>query len=177
MIFVTVGSQLPFDRMIEAVDEVAPLLQGKQIIAQVFGMKYQPKNIQTLDYIHPKDFKNYVDSAELIISHAGTGTILSVAQMQKPLIVFPRLGKLKETRNNHQIDTCVRLEQITNLQVAYNKEQLAEKIRLYLAGKLPIMEKVPAHASTQMLDSIKNFIQPQKQEFIGNSPIRAKAGF
>ncbi len=163
MIFVTVGSQLPFDRMIEAVDEVAPLLQGKEIIAQVFGMKYKPRNIKTLDYIHPKDFKNYVDSAELIISHAGTGTILSVAQMEKPMIVFPRLGKLKETRNNHQIDTCIRMEEITKLQVAYNKEQLAEKIKLYLAGNLPIMEKVPAHASTQMLNSIRDFIQPQQK--------------
>lgn len=166
MIFVTVGSQLPFDRMIQAVDEVAPLLQGKEVIAQVFGMKYQPKNIRTLDYIEPKDFKNYVESAELIISHAGTGTILSVAQMEKPMIVFPRLGKLKETRNNHQIDTCVRLEQITKLQVAYDKKQLEEKIKLFLAGKLPIMDKIPAFASNQLLNSIRDFIQPEKEKYI-----------
>ncbi len=166
MIFVTVGSQLPFDRMIQAVDEVAPLLQGKEVIAQVFGMKYQPKNIKTLDYIAPKDFRSYVESAELIISHAGTGTILSVAQLQKPMIVFPRLGKLKETRNNHQIDTCVRLEQITKLQVAYDKEQLEEKIKLFLQGQLPVMDKVPAHASAQMLNSIRNFIQPKRHEII-----------
>src|SRR5688572_22887840 len=132
MIFVTVGSQLPFDRMIQAVDEVASLLKGQEIVAQVFGMKYQPKNIKTLDYIPPIDFKNYIESADLIISHAGTGTILSVSQLEKPMIVFPRSGKLKETRNDHQFATCRMLEKTTRLQVAYDKDQLEEKIQMFL---------------------------------------------
>jgi UDP-N-acetylglucosamine transferase subunit ALG13 len=163
MIFITVGSQLPFDRLIEAIDEIAPSLAGKEIIAQVFGMKYQPKNIKTLDYISPADFKGYIESAELIISHAGTGTILSVAQQQKPLIVFPRSGKLRETRNDHQLSTCRMLEKISKLQVAYDKAQLKEKINTFLRGELPVMEKVPAFASAQLLNSIKTFIEPDSQ--------------
>jgi UDP-N-acetylglucosamine transferase subunit ALG13 len=163
MIFVTVGSQLPFDRLIEALDEIAPTLQGKEIIAQVFGMKYQPKNIKTLDYISPSEFKGYIESSELVISHAGTGTILSVAQLEKPLIVFPRSGKLKETRNDHQLSTCRMLEKISKLQVAYDKDQLREKINTFLKGELPVMDKVPAFASAQLLNSIKAFIEPDKQ--------------
>ena len=33
MIFVTVGMQLPFDRLLQAVDEIAPRL-GKRVVAQ-----------------------------------------------------------------------------------------------------------------------------------------------
>lgn len=160
MIFVTVGSQLPFDRLVKAMDEIAPSLRGTRIVAQVFGMKYKPRHIQTLDYISPSDFKNYIGEADLVVSHAGTGTILSVAQMQKPLIVFPRLGKLRETRNNHQVSTCVMLEKISDLQVAYDAQQLKEKIDLFYAGKLPVMERVPAVASQQLLNSIRDFINP-----------------
>lgn len=166
MIFVTIGTQLPFDRMIEAVDEIAPLLKGKEIITQALGLKYQPKHLKTLDYISPADFKSYVDNAELIISHAGTGTILSVAQMEKPMIVFPRSGKLKETRNDHQMATCRKMEKISKLQVAYDKEQLRQKIESYLRGELPVMERVPAHASSQMLGSIRDFIEADKKMVI-----------
>jgi UDP-N-acetylglucosamine transferase subunit ALG13 len=165
MIFVTVGSQLPFDRLIKAVDELAPSFPGKEIIAQVFGMKYQPRHIRTLDYISPSEFKNYIQASELIISHAGTGTILSVSQLQKPLIVFPRLGKLRETRNDHQSATCRMLEKTSGLQVAYDERQLKEKIDAFLKGQLPVMQKVPAYASAQLLDSIRSFIQPE-QKFV-----------
>ncbi|HEX6916201.1 MAG TPA: glycosyltransferase [Chitinophagaceae bacterium] len=158
MIFVTVGSQLPFDRMIRAVDEVAAFYKDKEFIAQVFGMKYQPANIKTLDFISPVDFAGYIEAAELVISHAGTGTILSVSQMQKPLIVFPRLGKLKETRNDHQMSTCRMLEQSCGLQVAYDREQLKEKLDAFFANRLPIMEPVPPYASAQLLQSISGFI-------------------
>jgi UDP-N-acetylglucosamine transferase subunit ALG13 len=163
MIFVTVGSQLPFDRLIEAIDKIAPSIKGKEIVAQVFGMQYQPKNIKTLDYISPSEFKDYINNSELIISHAGTGTILSVAQLQKPLIVFPRLGKLRETRNDHQSATCRMLEKTSGLQVAYDEEQLKEKINAFLNNQLPVMEKITSFASGQLIGSIKNFIEPEKE--------------
>lgn len=162
MIFVTIGTQVPFDRFIKAVDELAPLLQGKEVIAQAFGLKYQAKNIKTLDYIPPGEFKDYINAAELVISHAGTGTILSVSQMEKPLIVFPRSGKLKETRNDHQFQTCRMFEKTCGLQVAYDEQQLKEKLLQYLRGELPVMEKIPPHASVELLDSLRSFIQPGK---------------
>jgi len=166
MIFVTVGSQLPFDRLIKAVDNIAASLNGKEIVAQVFGMKYQPKHIKTLDYISPKDFKDYINSSELVISHAGTGTFLAVPHLEKPLIVFPRSGKLKETRNDHQFATCRMLEKTNGLQVAYDEHQLKEKINSFLRGELPVMPKVPEFASTQLLNSIRSFIDPQPKFFI-----------
>lgn len=162
MIFVTVGSQLPFDRLIEAIDNIAPSLKDQEIIAQVFGMKYQPKNIKTLDYIAPADFKSYVERADLIISHAGTGTILSVAQMEKPMIVFPRLGKLKETRNDHQIATCRMMEKISRLQVAYDEKELKQKIDAFFRNELPLMEKISPYASKALINSISDFIEPVK---------------
>ncbi|RYZ22937.1 MAG: glycosyl transferase family 28 [Chitinophagaceae bacterium] len=161
MIFITVGAQLPFDRFIRAVDHIAPTLEGKEIVAQVFGMKYKPRHIRTLDYINPSDFKNYVRESELIISHAGTGTILSASEMQKPLIVFPRMGRLRETRNDHQMATCRMLEKTCGLQVAYNEAELAGKIQDYLDNKLPVMEPISPYAPQELINSIRDFISPR----------------
>jgi len=163
MIFVTTGTQVQFDRLIKAIDEIAPSLNGEEIIAQAFDMKYQVKNIKTLEYIAPADFKNYIEAADLIISHAGTGTILSVAQTEKPLIVFPRLGKLREARNDHQLDTCRMMEKICLLQVAYDEKQLKEKIDAYFRNELPVMDKVSPFASAALITSIRNFIEPHDQ--------------
>jgi UDP-N-acetylglucosamine transferase subunit ALG13 len=163
MIFVTIGTQVPFDRMIQAIDEIAAALPGKEFVVQALETQYQPKHIKVLDYIAPADFKNYIEAAELIISHAGTGTILSVSQLEKPLIVFPRLGKLKETRNDHQLATCRMLEKTTGLQVAYDEKQLKEKVDTYFRGELPVMAKMPQFASAQLLNSIRSFIEPEKE--------------
>lgn len=163
MIFVTIGSQVPFDRMIEAVDQIAPLLEGKEFVVQALASGYKAKHFKTIEYISPANFKHYVESAELVISHAGTGTILSVSQLEKPMIVFPRSGKLKETRNDHQMATCRMLEQTTKLQVAYDTKQLEEKIKLYLKGELPVMEKMRPFASDRLLNSIRDFIEPEKK--------------
>ncbi len=163
MIFITTGTQVQFDRLIQAMDEIAPSLHGQEIIAQAFDIKYQAKNIKTLEYIAPIDFKSYVDAADLIISHAGTGTILSVAQMEKPLIVFPRLGKLREARNDHQLATCRKMEEICLLQVAYDEVQLKEKIDAYFRGELPVMNRVSPYASAELLNNISDFIASEKR--------------
>jgi len=162
MIFVTVGSQLPFDRMIEAVDNVAAHFPEKEFIAQVFGMKYRPKHIKTLDFIPPAAFRGYVERSELVIAHAGTGTILSVGQLAKPQIVFPRLGHLRETRNDHQEATCRGLEPL-GLQVAWDEAQLLEKMQLFVKGALPVLDRIAPHASAGLLGSIRSFIHSEAE--------------
>ena len=105
MIFVTIGTQAPFDRFIRIIDELAPLLKEK-IIAQNFKGEYQVKNITTIDFLPPNEFNKLLNEARLIISHAGMGSIISAMSLQKPIIIFPRKASLGEHRNDHQIATA-----------------------------------------------------------------------
>ena len=86
MIFVTIGTQLPFDRLIRIIDNLAPQLD-EEIIAQVYKCGFTPKNIKTVDFFAPDEFNGPFDKARLIISHAGMGTILSALQKDKPIII------------------------------------------------------------------------------------------
>src|SRR5436190_2511423 len=127
MIFVTIGAQEPFDRLIKLVDEFAPQLKGIPIVAQISKSTYKVKNMKSFEFISPEEFEQYFQQATLLISHAGMGTIISALVNAKPLIVMPRLAKFGETRNDHQVATAQRFEALGYVNVAYNEEQLKQK--------------------------------------------------
>lgn len=165
MIFVTSGTQLPFDRFIKTVDEIAALYPFEKFLVQAIDRKHPIKstNITLANSLSPGEFTDAVNNAELVISHAGIGSIVSAAQSQKPLIVFPRFGKLKEHRNNHQVATCKALGQQFELNVATNAAELKGLMEKYFEGYLPLLPQIPAIASEQMLDSLRTFIEPEAE--------------
>lgn len=125
MIFVTVGTQIPFDRLIEAVDTLAPELGGEEVVAQTSGRgKYVPRNIRTVGFLDPAAFDELFDRARIIVAHAGMGTVISAIERHKPLIVMPRLAEFGEHRNDHQRATAVQLVKMGVCAVAENVDDL-----------------------------------------------------
>ena len=108
MIFVVTGTQLPFDRLIKMLDEIAPEL-NEEIVAQVNGSNYLPRYVNTIDILPPDEFDSIFSRARLIVAHAGIGTIISAMQNQKPIIIFPRIAALGEHRNEHQLATAAKM--------------------------------------------------------------------
>jgi UDP-N-acetylglucosamine transferase subunit ALG13 len=154
MIFVTIGTQIPFDRFIEAIDEIAVLI-NETIIVQTFKGKYQPKCVQTVNFLNPNDFKNFIDKARLIVSHAGMGSILSALEYEKPIIIFPRLASLGEHRNDHQIATAMKMNELGYVYVAYDKKQLKE---LMLNKDLKPLKTINKNTSSELMKSIVSSI-------------------
>lgn len=163
MIFVTIGSQEPFDRLIEAIDFIAPSF-NTSIVAQVFRSNYKTKNIRTVEFISPIEYNEQIKQADIIIAHAGMGTILSVLQLQKPLIVVPRLAKYHETRNNHQVATAIEFEKMGYLRVAYDRDELQKHIKDVFDNKITTSFKINGSASPQLIGSIKDFIENVGQQ-------------
>lgn len=154
MIFVTIGTQAPFDRFIKIVDEVAPQL-SEEIIAQVYKCGFEPKNIKTVNFLAPDEFNELFDKARLIVSHAGMGTILSALQKHKPIIIFPRIAALGEHRNEHQLATAEKFEELGSVYVAMNEEELKQ---LILRTDLKCLQEIGDSANEGLIRSIKDFI-------------------
>lgn len=97
-ILVTVGTTA-FDDLIENIDRLFGNDTEVKIVAQTSSSaKYTPKNI---DYFEFSDsFQSYIDSADLVITHAGAGSVYSMLEMGKRLIVVPNLTRA----DNHQIE-------------------------------------------------------------------------
>lgn len=156
VILVTVGMQLSFDRLIEAMDKLAPSLDLK-IIAQTGRGTYIPRNMETQACIGPRDFERLMEQAQLVVSHAGIGTLLTASRLSKPVVMLPRRAQLGEHRNDHQIATCKQLEKRPGIFVAFEETELPSAIK----RGLPYDASTPIAAKTasKLQLAIASFIE------------------
>ena len=154
MIFVTIGTQAPFDRFIRIIDELAPSI-NEDIIAQTYKGEYKAKNIKTREFLPPDKFNKLFNEARMIIAHAGMGTIISAMQQNKPIIVFPRIAALGEHRNEHQMATAKKMNQLGYVYVAFNEDELRE---LILKNNLKPLHLIGNQADKKLIDSVSRFI-------------------
>lgn len=131
MIFLTTGTQEPFDRLLRMVDDIAPLL-GEKIIAQSLPGKYHPVNFDVLPFISAKDFHKFCNESRCIVSHAGMGTILESIATGTPLVVVPRSAQSGEHRNDHQFSTVEKLPVNNLIKVVTDKDNLLGTIEDFL---------------------------------------------
>lgn len=157
MIYVTIGTQIPFDRLFEMLDRIAPELD-EEIYAQTLRGKYKPKHFKLVDFIEPDEFDKVFARARLIVAHAGMGTILSALHNSKPLIIVPRIASLGEHRNEHQTATALVMKEKKYAYVANNEEELRELLHKDLCP----LKKIGEFASESLIKSLKDFIDSNK---------------
>ena len=107
MIFVILGTQdKQFPRLLDAIQkqiDLGNIDKSEKIIVQAGSTKYKSKDMEIKDYIGVKKFEEYIKSADLIICHAGVGTILTSLKNDKKIIAAARLKKYGEHVNDHQL--------------------------------------------------------------------------
>lgn len=106
-ILVSVGaSEYGLDRLLKIIDELCDehVLDGNNIIAQLGSAQYKPRNYKYFKLIGRDEYEKYMDNADLIISHAGTGSVIPPLKLGKKVIVFPRREKYGEHLDDHQLE-------------------------------------------------------------------------
>ncbi|WP_176298259.1 glycosyltransferase [Vibrio sp. 05-20-BW147] len=136
MIFCTLGTQLPFDRLLKIVDDAAVKLPDIEFFAQIADSTYVPKNIRWEKEISESEYHSILAKSKLIIGHAGMGTIISALDYDIPLIMLPREFKLGEHRNDHQLATAKRFCTFKGITVLQPDDNLAFLIRSTLSNKV-----------------------------------------
>ena len=124
MIFATVGTQLPFDRLIRALDDWAKTHADVEVFAQIGRGGYEPRHMGWSHDLHPQEFRGRLEACEVIVAHAGMGTIISAVELGKRVIVMPRRAALGEHRNEHQLATIERLGHLQGLESVHDPESL-----------------------------------------------------
>ena len=173
MIFVTVGTQGQFDRLIRTVDEWAGLRGRTDVFAQTGPSDYRPKHICSKPFIDPTEFRKRVESANLVIAHAGMGSIITALELGKNIIVMPRRGDFGEHRNDHQIAIAKRFAEQGRIVVAVNEQELVET--LDQREVFHETERLGAQASPHLIVTIRTFIETGHIRF-GNRDVPAYAG-
>ncbi len=159
MIFVTVGNHFQgFERLLRRVDEMAPRVPY-EIVVQKGYSKYVPKNMKYFDFVPAKTAMEYIRNSDLVVSHAGMGTIILCKEYGTPVLIFPRREKFGEHVNDHQLEIAQVLEERgdKNTYVVYEENQLEQKIR-EVVGKRE-MATVENKGKENLIKTIKEFIE------------------
>lgn len=156
MIFITLGSQkFQFNRILIAVDELINqgIVRGP-VFAQIGASDYQPQNYSYKNYLSRDEFMEEMKKADIVLTHGGSGAIISALKNDKKIIAVPRLKKFNEHVDDHQLQIvnsfveskyimCLEdtrelsavLTQILNVKLKKfesNNEQFLENISYYL---------------------------------------------
>lgn len=129
MIFLTVGSALPFDRLVQMVDEIVPSLKLREpMFAQIGRGRYKPLHFEHIDFLHKAEFDKVFEQASLVISHAGIGTIGKALGARKPILVLPRQKAFGELVDDHQLLTAHKFEALGHILAFSNPEEFTAKM-------------------------------------------------
>ena len=156
MIFITVGTDQPFDRMLKTIDAWAAERGRTDLFAQIGAGAWQPRVIPFANFLSPPDFKERFQHASVIIGHAGMGTILTALGYGKPILVMPKRAFLGEQRNDHQLSTARHMMDLGNVTVAFDEAELREKLD-HLDTLIP-REKIAPVATGPLIDGLRSFI-------------------
>ncbi|MBT8154563.1 hypothetical protein KMP13_11760 [Epibacterium ulvae] len=137
MIFLTVGTQLPFDRLAQAMDDWCA--QNARTDIRVFGQlghlngdSYRPRHFEWAEKISPDTFNTRVKEARVVVGHAGMGSIITAMSFRKPTVIMPRRAHLGEHRNDHQYATMARFKSRSGIFAVEDSPMLAQRLDLLL---------------------------------------------
>lgn len=158
MILVTVGGQLPFDRLVEQVDRWAGAGGVFQVFAQIGKSDFVPSHMEYAKVLPNSEFNRHMEECDAIVAHAGMGTILTALEHRKPLLIFPRRAAQGETRNDHQVATARYFADRGLVRVAFDEEELERE----LSGlhDLRPVEGISPFASDELITRIRGFVFP-----------------
>ena len=156
MIFLTVGTQGSFDRLVRTVDAWARDT-GQNVFAQTGISSYRPSYIESKPFIEPAEFRRNVEQADLLVAHAGMGSIITALEFGKQVLVMPRLSRLGEHRNDHQVATARRLSELGLVAAAYDEAEL--RSRLDHLGSVQEVDRLKPVASSTLIETIRQFVE------------------
>ena len=157
MIFVTVGTEFPFDRLVRAMDAWAEANPETTVLAQIGTGSYEPRHMTWHRRMGRATYAEAVTAAEIVVAHAGIGSVVTAGEHGKPVVLLPRLARFGEQRNDHQLDTAARLGNRPGIRIAADEAELAACIAAARAdGAVEAMGKIAPEA---FLARLRDFVR------------------
>lgn len=152
MIFLIVGSQkFPFDRLITEVDRLnkAGVIKDN-VVAQIGVSGYVPETLDWVRFMDKERFDECIENSDLVITHAGEGSIMTGLLKKKKVIAVPRYARLGEHVSDHQLEIAralggqnyiINVEDISELGDVISNIDKTE-LREYSSGKDAIIKTI-----------------------------------
>lgn len=103
--FVSVGNATqPFNRLLAAVCELAASLPQPVFVQYGAAQDFHCQGCETAAFVDMPVFEQRVAAAELLILHAGAGSVIHAVRAGKVPVVMPRRARLGEHVDDHQLE-------------------------------------------------------------------------
>lgn len=152
-VFVTIGTQEPFDRLIRLVDNWAMSQNNIVFFAQIGDSNFVPNHIDYNYFLEKREFDKILKNSDLIVAHAGIGSIITALRNGKPILTLPRRAKFKEHRNDHQIATTKALSKLGYIYPIYTEKEIINALDNF--NRIKVKKKIGEFASQELIDYLK----------------------
>lgn len=137
MVLVTLGTQdQKFYRLLDAIEKSN--IKDKIIVQAGGSADYKSNKMEIFKFIDMDKMKQLIKEADIVITHGGTGSIITPLEMGKKVIACPRLSKYKEHINDHQKEVTSVLKEegcILEFNDGDNLDDLLKEIKTFKPKK------------------------------------------
>lgn len=125
MIFATVGStQIPFARLIRALDG----LPGETLSVQHGPVPPPSAAAEMRAFMEFPEVIQRIEAADVVVCHAGAGSILCALRAGHTPVVVPRLKRFGETVDDHQLELARALAEEGRVIAVEQLERLSDAV-------------------------------------------------
>jgi UDP-N-acetylglucosamine transferase subunit ALG13 len=147
MIFATCGSSIfPFERMMEAL----AALPADELCVQ-HGHAQPPPCASAYPFLSFPEVVQKIELADVVVSHAGVGSVLCAVRAGHTPIIFPRLRQYSEHVDDHQAELAEALAARGTAVIAHTAAELAEAVGLVPPRRVD----VGIGGSTALVDAVR----------------------
>ncbi|MCL2810856.1 MAG: glycosyl transferase [Clostridia bacterium] len=131
LIFVCAGSRgYPFDRLLKKLDALCETgVITQPLFVQTGKKTYTPRHYEYKDFISQEEFIMRIETADIIITHAASGTVMKALNAGKKTIVVPRRVEFGEHVHDHQVQAARAYGETGCVLTVFDMEELGAAIQ------------------------------------------------
>jgi len=155
MIYITLGTQdKSFERLLKAVQkEIDNDKIKEKVVVQAGYTKFESNEMELFDLVPLKQFEEYMNDCDLLITHGGVGSIIDGLKHNKKVIAVPRLKKYGEHTNDHQLQIVERFSEAGYILPYYENDDFND-----------IMKKIKKFKPKKYVSNTEHFIKLVKEK-------------
>lgn len=158
-IFVSVGSMMPFDRLVRTMDAWAAANPAVPVLIQIGKGSFEPAHAQWVRKLPLPEYQARVADCALFVAHCGMGSIITAIEAGKPILMLPRLADLGEHNTDHQLATAKHVGIRPGLHVAADADDLMRRASALLGVHADAPAPIASHADPAFTARIRAFIE------------------
>lgn len=159
VIFASVGSMMPFERFVRAVDAWAAANPGRGVFLQIGRGEYEPRHAPWTRIMSHDEYTRRLRECRLFVAHVGMGSILQGLKERKQMLLLPRLRSEREHTTDHQLHTATRFRTAPGMRIVDDVAALHAAMSELIERPLAPADDISEFATQPLLDGVSGFVR------------------